>query len=367
MSAILFTNGDVTTQSMGQIVRQVGSAVFLAQADTSANVAKLVGVRLSTVTAGNSGFIAGYVPSMKVRVEAEPTVGNELWLSATNAGVAALASGTVPVLLGVCVAKNQDSGIWYAEIIPESLAGGSSGGLQTIYDKDLSTLVTTANFADGANLIDGHTWTASNMANATQFKIVNGSGLVMQPNTTLSRLFDRTCPLITIPVTSFSASLTEQSTNEIQAWFMFTNNQAADTDSSVFGFETNPYNASNYTRFCLSRGYYGGNGNVIEAVENTVRTAFSVLGVDTSHDVIMARWLNITYGELYSGASVAGAWPALSSLRFRGFFRSPSSTSVAFAPNLTGRNIGLIVATYSYNALGTFITTLNKMRIQASF
>jgi hypothetical protein len=41
MPAILFTNGDATTQSVGQIVRQVGSAVFLALADTASNVAKL--------------------------------------------------------------------------------------------------------------------------------------------------------------------------------------------------------------------------------------------------------------------------------------------------------------------------------------
>jgi hypothetical protein len=73
------------------------------------------------VTAGNSGFIAGYVPGMKVQVEAEPTVGNELWLSSSNAGVAALSAGTVPVLLGVCVAKNQDGGVWYADVIPEIL------------------------------------------------------------------------------------------------------------------------------------------------------------------------------------------------------------------------------------------------------
>jgi hypothetical protein len=416
MSAILFTNGDVTTQSAGQIVRQVGSAVFLALADTASNVAKLVGVRLSTVTAGNSGFIAGYVPSMKVRVEAEPTVGNELWLSSTNAGVAALAAGTVAVLLGVCVAKNQDGGIWYADVIPEGMLGGSgagsylnakgdipshngtsaqivtigasngmvptvdslapcgwswktpsSGGLQTIYDKDLSTLVSTANFADGANLIDGYTWTASNTANATQFKITNGSGLVMRPNTTSSSLAARTCPLITIPTTSFSASLKEQSTREIQSWFMFSNNQSVNSDSSVFGFETNPYDVSNHTRFCLSRGYYGGNGNVPEASENGVRTAFSVLGLDTAYDVIMCRWLTMTYGEMYVGASVAGAWPSLDSLNFRGFFKSPSSTAVAFAPNLTNRNIGLIVATYSSNTLGTFISTLKKLRIQAVF
>jgi hypothetical protein len=245
----------------------------------------------------------------------------------------------------------------------------STGNITTIYEKDWSALTSTGSkFVNGANLIDGYTWTAENMANATQFQIVNGSGLVMQANTTNSQLdTTRTTPLITCPITSFSSLLTESHVVEIRTWFMFTNNQTAASDTSLFGYETNPYNAADITRFALARGVSSGPTSrfLVEGLVNGTRTTAATT-TNATHDVIMLRWRTMSYGEVYSGASSAGAWPNINALQFRGVFdRSLATTTFTYVPSLAERNIGLILTSYSANTNGTFITTVNKIRIQA--
>lgn len=137
MSLCILTNANVSTQLAGQIVRIVGATALLAQADSSANSTRLVGVRIDDVLAGASGPISGYTPVMRLRMDAEPTVGAEVYLSAATPGNATPTAPTISIVMGICYAKEQVLGIWYSEVIPESI--GQSGNVSLTAKGDLLT------------------------------------------------------------------------------------------------------------------------------------------------------------------------------------------------------------------------------------
>lgn len=89
MSFGLFTNADAVTQQKGMIVRRgaTGSACLLAQADTAAHRADLLGTRYASVAAGSSGFVSGFEDGCWVKLDAAAPSGSVIYLSDTTPGI----------------------------------------------------------------------------------------------------------------------------------------------------------------------------------------------------------------------------------------------------------------------------------------
>ena len=64
------------------------------------------------------------------------------------------------------------------------------------------TELTSAAIANGANTIDGRTWTGANVGNCTSFALVRGTGMVITASIADTNHFNatRTCPIVTIPI-----------------------------------------------------------------------------------------------------------------------------------------------------------------------
>lgn len=119
------TNADIVIQYLGMIVRTgaTPNTVILAQANTLGNSSNVVGVRLSDVAVGVSGFIAPIEPGLVVRLLMEPGINDPIYLSADTPGCGTIVEPVAPnfgVLLGICYEKNFVGGVWYASLLPIS-------------------------------------------------------------------------------------------------------------------------------------------------------------------------------------------------------------------------------------------------------
>lgn len=117
MALVTLTNGDAVAQSPGQILRLTGSNAYLALADTPTNAVNVFGSRLSLVGAGANGPVVDLWSGIAIPLDAEPSVGDILYLSATAAGNATHIKPTYGYALGLCGRKDNVSGTWYGTLL----------------------------------------------------------------------------------------------------------------------------------------------------------------------------------------------------------------------------------------------------------
>jgi hypothetical protein len=139
--AASFINGNGFSQLTGQIVQVVNGDAILAVANSIDASTNLLGVRLSDVLPGASGYVGGLAGLAKVRMETEPTVGNLVYLSATNPGLGSIVVSPIRIVIGLCYSKNFSLGVWYADCTP-SLENTSPNQLLSEFFPDLTGMIT---------------------------------------------------------------------------------------------------------------------------------------------------------------------------------------------------------------------------------
>lgn len=122
------TNADAVTQPRGAIVR-VGTTpntVVLASSNNVQGSENIVGARLADVAPGVAGLVVPQIPGQTVRMLAEPDVGDPAYLSNTPAGYGTTEPPALPFVLGVVYEKFFAAGVWYANLIPESIMSATT-------------------------------------------------------------------------------------------------------------------------------------------------------------------------------------------------------------------------------------------------
>lgn len=127
-------------------------------------------------------------------------------------------------------------------------------GVVNAYEVDFTALPTQV-ISNGANLIDGHSWTASNMAAMQVSSIIHGQGLSLTSGTDSAQILGsiRAGGLLTVPLSAFSSAIRMGNVSEVWLWVATSQpgqTVASDTynAASVVALESNPYNGSAYTR-----------------------------------------------------------------------------------------------------------------------
>lgn len=178
-------NEDLVTQPKGSVVRR-GTApnkVLLAKADTPDNSAELLGVRLDDVAAAGTGPVVPFMTGAPVRLVAEPTLGETIYLSAATAGSGTDAEPPLQRALGYVYEKFQIGLIWFGRLLPsyETLFGaGTAGSLLTYVEKTADyTLTPNDNVVNcTANSFTITLPSASNLAGKPYTITNSGSGVI---------------------------------------------------------------------------------------------------------------------------------------------------------------------------------------------
>lgn len=121
MATASITNADLVTQGRGSVVRRgpTPDSCVLALADSLADVTDLLGFRPSDVTAGSAGQVSSLTRSPTIVLEGVASDGDLIYLSETVSGAGSnVPSSEVTVLLGTAYHVYEQSGTWYAELIP---------------------------------------------------------------------------------------------------------------------------------------------------------------------------------------------------------------------------------------------------------
>jgi len=230
---------------------------------------------------------------------------------------------------------------------------GSSGGtLITLYSVDLSTL-TGANLlagGDATKTIDSRaTWALKNSANAQTCYLNDGThaGLYMRVATVST---DYSGATITAPRFIVGLSdLTGLKWQElIEQWAMVMFSQPhtpnANYQGARIGIKFMPDASENGLSYQLCRAYNGGLVDTIEqrsiSTSANLSTTYNGLVVPPlTDDVVAFRILANSLLEIYSGASVAGAFPSVHNLTLRAI-----AQMVAFNANASGYQQNLLNA-----------------------
>ena len=132
MAYAAFVNADLVTQARGAIVRTGATGqCLLAQADTLAHVANLLGTRLADVLTTASGQIGAFdEPGQLIRMDAAPAVGAVVYVSAATPGVGTTTKPAIAVPVGICYEATNVAGVDYAAVTP-IVVGSTPGTLSS--------------------------------------------------------------------------------------------------------------------------------------------------------------------------------------------------------------------------------------------
>lgn len=241
-------------------------------------------------------------------------------------------------------------------------AGGALPTWASVYEIDFSAEATQAFTADGSVLIDGKTWTVANKAAATTFGITNGSGLIIGPSTSNTEYSgaNRTCPIITIPVSSLLSSF-DLFAHELRLTvYLSAINGDANTELARAGFEVT--SAPTNQNVMVAKGF--GLGAV------TIRSVFNLAGVATlvddatnNSDNVLSLYYSpkALRAETRSGV-YSGGFPATT----RGRRFMSLGGAVASYP-ATSTDLRVLLAAQSGNVSGNFSVTIHSMKLEALY
>lgn len=128
MPLISLVNGDAVTQSPGQILRLNGSSALLALADVPTNASNTFGSRFEVTLSGASGYIVGLWDGLLVPLDAEPNIGDTIYISATTPGNGTPVAPLYTYPIGLCSRKENISGVWHANIVKTISPSGTTPG-----------------------------------------------------------------------------------------------------------------------------------------------------------------------------------------------------------------------------------------------
>lgn len=251
---------------------------------------------------------------------------------------------------------------------------GGGGGWQTAYSVDFTALATggSAVMSNGANTIDGKTWYVENSANADEFRVVNGSGLVIDPNATASDFFNntRTAPLISAKLIDLNASLIWQRCVAYRAQVLWTSNGTLDANFETFSFGIEcPFQPSSGQQWTdlIARGFDSGNGNACWWF-GTTRAGSTTRGTPntarTTDDIscVLHRGMGLT--EFYTATSSGGDFPTDDNYYLRALSQ-PSGNALITIPAVTAINTqSLVIAAYPNNTSNALRIAIKKFKLE---
>lgn len=200
----------------------------------------------------------------------------------------------------------------------ETLQINASAGFTTKYSVDFSTLANQT-LTDGAMTIDGKTWHVENVGQSTSFQVINGTGLQMiaaggNPAGAVTRTAS---PLIVGVLTDLNASLAEF--ERVRIWSLNTYTVVANFNFIRWAVENyqSIYVANDSVYTGILRGTGAFNYWASEVLQNNAGLFSANDVTDLADDVTVIEYRSPLTVYVYSGASVAGNFPAFSALRCR--------------------------------------------------
>ncbi len=196
--------------------------------------------------------------------------------------------------------------------------GGSDGSAwTTAYSVDFSTLSTGVHpGGDGTVTIDGKTWYAKNVANSEEMRVVNGEGLVIDPNANSSDIFNGTytCPVFACRFSELGIL----NVSEARIWttFAFT---GIDADFEQVGVMIEQLQSTIW-HAALVRVYdslRGGQGWDVRRAINFTTARPSGKTDNLTDDVLLLQWRGLGRVAAFTGPSSGGNFPAMSAMRQR--------------------------------------------------
>lgn len=204
----------------------------------------------------------------------------------------------------------------------------SGGAYVTAYEVDFSALASQA-IVNGANVIDGKTWTAENVGNSTVFNVINGTGLRIRPSGGDLANATRTAPLLTTPLTNIADALAFSQTSDLRVSLILDSPDDAAFENMRMYLETSPFGgAASYLNWGAMRGTGGGGRSHISTRQLDAVSSYNEVFTNVNDDVMVIRFLSLDYVEIWSGVSVAGSWPADKDLRLRNVIYNPTTFAV---------------------------------------
>lgn len=200
------------------------------------------------------------------------------------------------------------------KILGSCCNGGRAGGAETVYEVDWTALATQSIGSDGPVDIDGTTWSAVNVANASVFRIVNGVGLEIQTTGGTAREWNGPGSQVDSPAMLLSLDavrLLARPDVVVEVWHYFS---AVDLPTAAncvnagwWGPETPYSNVMAGTGFARDSG-----GSAVPMQQRgTTRSAqVEPSGLD---DVVVARYVQDGLLDTWS-AAWSGDWPTRESL-----------------------------------------------------
>jgi len=232
----------------------------------------------------------------------------------------------------------------------------AAAGWQGVYEVNFASLANQSFSADGSVSIDGKTWTVANFSAATSFGIVNGEGLKFVCNTTNTDYNNstRTSLLIGTPVTNLFPGF-DINKHEIRILAQVTQNGDANFEHIFSGFEhaTSPTSQN----FSLGKGY--NNASVFAPKETLSGSSTNPTdSTNVSDDVVIVEMHNNNHFSCKTGV-YSGGWPA--NLRGR---REKLFTTGGDLPFEFTSDVNIFFTAITVNTSGTFIATVNKLRVE---
>lgn len=286
------------------------------------------------------------------------------------------ASGTSLILK-----SNLLTGNW--EIIAQSSSGGGGGGINYITDYDVDfTAQPTQELFDGANVIDGVTWTVANKANTTYFGVLNAVGLQIWTFNAIANTemqgTDTSAPHMTTPLPPFNADLTLKASREIWLWAQITvdNSLVSYNAGAMLALEAR-FSPTLFTRLSVTRNTFFTN-NCVVALSNESGTQayagqWSGAGPDTeTASAVVAPTVDVyairfhdQVAEIYYGTYAAG-WPTRSALILRAILRTGTQgVGAIYSAFSSGFQTGSpIMALFANEARANVLTKMIVLRFK---
>jgi len=205
-----------------------------------------------------------------------------------------------------------------------SLSGGQlTGGWQTTYEVDFTTLAPVVSYSNGTATIDGKTWTFAGLGATSSASLSVANGLELVVNSGASAV-----PVASVNLSSLGAAPLPY---EVMTWARMTSvipSNANGLTDNIIGKSTT---GTTYTfihrlwyRVSSSGGSPSNAAFFAPSAELDSQLYPSFAGVNSqysttnvNHDVRVIHFVSSNMALFYTGTWSAG-WPALSSLQFRG-------------------------------------------------
>ncbi len=240
------------------------------------------------------------------------------------------------------------------------LAAGANAWT-TALDLDFSAEANQSLSTDGTFTIAGKTWTKANSAHdGTAMAIVNGSGLVIVPDSSSNRNSTTdTAPQLHVPLASLSASIALGSQVRIEAYFSAANH-TANYDYLCVGVYAPGIDAC----YEALRGY-NGSGNMLSQIlgAGTSYSSTRSATLDSTNDCLTLdiEYLGRPTQTVLSGPHQAGADPFPTDAQ-KVVVRS-SINAAAVLDALTVANASVFVAAWRGGSGTSFSVTLERLRV----